>query len=1180
MTVSDHELEQAAATPPAVASTAAPETGLLDYRLDDNLTAHSGPILISGTQALVRLTLMQARLDRARGWATAGFVTGYRGSPLGGVDQALWKAQRLLDEHQVRFMPAINEELGAAAALGTQRVASDPQRQVEGVFTLWYGKGPGVDRAGDTLRHGNAYGASARGGVVVVAGDDHGCVSSGMPFQSDLAMQAWSMPVLHPANVAELIEYGLYGWALSRFSGAWSGLIALSETVEGTATVDLDRLRTTWDAAVDFAAPAGGLHYRLHDLPGLAIEARLSAKLDAVRAFARVNRIDRLVVASPQARLGIVTCGKAHLDLLEALRRLDISLDALAAAGVRIYKVGLVFPLEPQGMLDFVHGLDEVLVVEEKAPVVENQLRSLLYNLSATARPRILGKRDQADRPMLSALGELRPSRVMPVLAQWLAAHLPALDRRDRVPTFVAPVMLANDADAVRRIPYFCAGCPHNLSTCVPEGSFASGGIGCHGMAGWMDRATTFPQVPMGSEGIDWVAQSFFTAAPHRFQNMGDGTYSHSGYLAIRQAVAAKANVTYKVLYNDAVAMTGGQPVDRRLSVPEIARQLEAEGVGRIAVLTEDAQRWRPQRASFPASTTFHARTELDAVQRALRETPGVTALIYDQVCATEQRRRIKRGLATARGTRVFIHPELCENCGDCGALSNCVAIRPLQTELGRKRHIDQTVCNQDYACLQATCPAMFTVEGAALRRQVGAGVANPDLSRAIADLPEPAAWNWTAPYDLVITGVGGTGIITVGALVATAAHLEGKSASVLDFMGFAQKGGSVIAFVRLAQSPDLLNQARIDTQQADAMVVGDLVVGASPDALQCATRGRTRVAANLNQIPTAAFVRDPDADLHASGLLDKIRHAIGSDAVAVCDVQALAERLLGDTLAANVLLLGFAWQHALVPVSRAAMERALELNGVAVEANKLAFACGRLAAANPGALEALLGGSEAAARPSDAAQLDAIVQAARQRLANYQNAALALRYQNFVDHVHAVEKSVLPSGAPLELTRQVALNLAKLLACKDEYEVARLYTNGSLERSLNESFEGDYRVHYHFAPEYLVQSRADGRPQRKRRFGPSARFGLKMLAALRGLRGTPLDPFAWSSARRQERALALEYEGLIVDALRRLKLSNHASAVRLAALPDMVRGFGAVRARSVSAMRLQARAIEAELAA
>jgi indolepyruvate ferredoxin oxidoreductase len=780
---------------------------LLDYRLDDNLTAESGRILISGTQALVRLPLMQARLDRTNGWNTAGFVSGYRGSPLGAVDQALWKAQALLDDHKVRFMPAINEELGAAAALGTQRVASDPQQQVEGVFSLWYGKGPGVDRAGDTLRHGNAYGSSPRGGVLVVAGDDHGCVSSGIPFQSDLAMQAWSMPVLHPANVAEIIEFGLYGWALSRFSGAWSGLIALSETVEGTATVDLDRLRTRFDEPVDFTTPMGGLHYRMNDLPGLGIEARLSAKLDAVRAFAYANPIDRLIVPAPKASIGIVTCGKAHLDLLEALRRLDISLEALAEAGVRLYKIGLVFPLEPKRMLEFVCDLDEVLVVEEKAAVVENQLRALLYNRPASHRPRILGKLDQDGQPMLSALGELRPSRVMPVLAQWLAGHFPSLDHRESVPTFVATTMLSNASDAVQRMPYFCAGCPHNLSTRVPQDSDASGGIGCHAMVGWMGRANTFPQVPMGSEGIDWVAQSFFSNTVHRFQNMGDGTYSHSGYLAIRQAVAAGANITYKILYNDAVAMTGGQPVDRRLSVPEIARQIEAEGVTRVAVLTENADRWKAQRTQFPADTTFHARSDLDAVQRALRVTPGVTALIFDQVCATEQRRRIKRGSASARSTRVFIHPDLCENCGDCTQLSNCVAIRPLATELGRKRQIDQTVCNQDLSCLQAICPAMVTIEGAQLRKKVGAGVANPALTNAIAQLTEPPVWNWTAPYDLVITGVGGTGIITVGALVATAAHLEGKSASVLDFMGFAQKGGAVIAFVRLSRDADLLNR-------------------------------------------------------------------------------------------------------------------------------------------------------------------------------------------------------------------------------------------------------------------------------------------------------------------------------------------------------------------------------------
>jgi indolepyruvate ferredoxin oxidoreductase len=1141
----------------------------LDYQLDDHLTAERGRILISGTQALVRLVLTQARLDRARGWDTAGFVSGYRGSPLGGVDVALWKAQALLDAHRVRFMPAINEELAAAAALGSQRVASDTQRSVEGVFALWYGKGPGLDRAGDTLRHGNAYGSSPRGGVLVVAGDDHGCVSSGMPFQSDPAMQAWSMPVLHPANVAELIEFGLYGWALSRFSGAWVGMKAISETVEGTATVDLDRLRTSFDAPVDFAPPAGGLHFRLYDLPGLGIEQRLAAKLDAVRAFAAANPIDRIVADAPRAKVGIITCGKAHLDLLEALRRLELPLEALAAAGVRVYKVGLVFPIEPQRMRAFAAGLEELLVVEEKAPVVENQIRTLLYNLAPEMRPRVLGKLDTGGRALLPATGELRPSRVMPVIADWLARHAPALDRRERVPAFVATPVLANDADGVRRVPYFCAGCPHNLSTHVPEGSEASGGIGCHGMSGWMERSNTFPQVPMGSEGIDWVAQSFFTRAPHRFQNMGDGTYSHSGYLAIRQAVAARANITYKILYNDAVAMTGGQPVESRASVPEIARQIEAEGVARVAVLAEDAERWSSRAGEFPSRTSFHSRVELDAVQRELRATPGVTALIYDQVCATEQRRRIKRGLAVARTRRVFIHPEVCENCGDCTALSNCVAIRPIATPLGRKRQIDQSACNHDYACLEANCPAMVTVEGGELRKNARAGAANEPLARAVAGLPDPPAWRWTGPYDLVITGVGGTGVITVGALIATAAHLEGKSASVLDFMGFAQKGGSVIAFVRLAERAELLNQARIDTQQADAMIACDLVVGASAEALQSLTRGRTRVAANTHQIPTSAFVADPDADVHAAGLLAKIRHAIGTDAVAVCDAQDLAERLLGDTITANVLLLGFAWQLGLVPVGRAAIARALELNAVEVQANRLAFSCGRLAAADPESLRALLGDDAA---EDGASSLDATIESARRRLHEYQDADYAQRYVDFVATVREAERAVLAPGAPFELTRQVALNYAKLLAYKDEYEVARMYSDGSLERSLDEHFAGDYTVRYHLAPEYLVRARSDGRPARKLSFGRWLRPALKGLARLRALRGTPLDPFGLSAARRAERALAQEYSTMIENLLPGLDAQNLANAIRIAALPARVRGFGRVKQASAERMRAEAR--------
>jgi indolepyruvate ferredoxin oxidoreductase len=617
--------------------------------------------------------------------------------------------------------------------------------------------------------------------------------------------------------------------------------------------------------------------------------------------------------------------------------------------------------------------------------------------------------------------------------------------------------------------------------------------------------------------------------------------------------------------------MTGGQPVDSRASVPEIARQIEAEGVARVAVLAEDAERWRRRAGEFPLRTSFHSRVELDAVQRELRATPGVTALIYDQVCATEQRRRVKRGLAAARTRRVFIHPEVCENCGDCTALSNCVAIRPLATPLGRKRQIDQSVCNHDYACLEANCPAMVTVEGGELRKKAGAGAGSDPLARAIAKLPDPPVWQWTGPYDLVITGVGGTGVITLGALIA--AHLAGKSASVLDFMGFAQKGGSVIAFVRLAERAELLNQARIDTQQADAMIACDLVVGASPEALQSLTRGRTRVAANLHQIPTAAFVADPDADVHAAGLLAKIRHAIGTDAVAVCDAQDLAERLLGDTITANVLLLGFAWQFGLVPIGRAAIVRALQLNAVEVEANQLAFSCGRLAAADPESLRELLGEHSAEDRAAD---LDTIIERARGRLTVYQDARYAQRYAKFVETVRAAERSVLGPGAPPELTRQVALNYAKLLACKDEYEVARMYSDGSLERSLGEHFAGEYSVRVHLAPEYLVRERADGRPRRKLAFGRWLRPALGLLARARIVRGTPLDPFGWSAARRAERALAAEYAATVARLLHRLDADNHASAVRIAALPDRVRGFGNVKRAAADRMRAEARRLSA----
>ncbi len=1127
---------------------------LRDYRLQDNLVATTGAVFLTGTQALVRLLLMQRRADDAAGLKTAGFVSGYRGSPLGMVDQQLWKAQKLLDAAGVQFLPAINEDLAATACLGTQRVALDPKRTVNGVAAMWYGKGPGVDRSGDALKHGNVYGSSSQGGVLVIAGDDHGCVSSSMPHQSDLAMQAWSMPVLHPGNVAEYLEFGLYGWALSRFSG---GFKAISEVVESGMTVDLDAVPLDFTLPVDFA-PAQPLHVRSVDLPSLELEARLASKLDAVRAFARINSLDKHIVSSPRATLGIVTVGKAHFDFMEVLRRLALDPNALAAAGVRVYKVGLVFPLEPTRMLDFVNGLEEILVIEEKAPVVERQIKDLLYAVPNEQRPRIAGKTNSEGKPLLSALGELRPSRIMAVVAEWLARLNPALDRRQLVVDFTMPSLLSNDADAVKRQPYFCSGCPHNTSTKVPEGSRALAGIGCHFMASWMERETG-GLIQMGAEGVDWAAHSRFTTETHVFQNLGDGTYFHSGLLAIRQAIAAKTNITYKLLYNDAVAMTGGQPVDGQISVPEIARQVEAEGAKRVAVVSDEIGKFRGHESAFPKGTSFHDRAEMDAVQRTLRDVQGVTLLIYDQTCAAEKRRRRKKKELVDPPQRIFINQRVCEGCGDCGVASNCLSVIPVETDWGRKRQIEQSSCNKDYSCVNGFCPSFVTVEGAVLKKRVGSGISADAVARELAAIPSPAPWQWTGPFDLLVTGVGGTGVVTVGALISMATHLEHKQASVLDFMGFAQKGGAVLSFVRLALTPDELNQVRIDTQQADLVLACDMVVGASTDALGTVKHGRTVIIANTHELATAAFVRDPNASLHASALLDKLRHAAGADRVFTTDAQSITQRMLSDTMPANIVMLGVAFQRGLVPVSEAALMRAIELNGVAVETNKLAFALGRLAVAAPDALLRL----EGASAVETADTLDGLIARREAFLTDYQDAALAQRYRALVDRVRRAEAAL---GRDT-LTDAVARQYARLLAVKDEYEVARLYTDGTFMQSLGEQFERWDGLTFHMAPPLLARHGADGRP-RKMRLGEWLMPALRLLAPMRRIRGRWIDPFGHTEERKLERQLARDYEALIDEVLACLSADKHALAVTIARVPETIRGYGHVKLANLASAK------------
>ena len=1159
---------------------------LSDYKLSDNLGASSGQVFLTGTQALVRLLLAQKALDERAGLKTAGFVSGYRGSPLGMVDQQLWKAKKFLDAAQINFLPAINEDLAATACLGVQRAALDPKRTVDGVFAMWYGKGPGVDRSGDALKHGNVYGSAPQGGVLVVCGDDHGCVSSSTPHQSDLALQAWSMPLVHPANVAEYLEFGLYGWALSRFSGAWVGFKAISEVVESGMTVDLSSVPLDFEHPIDFQPPTN-LHIRQVDLPSLELESRLAHKLDAVAAFAKLNSIDKHIVTSPRATLGIVTVGKAHYDFMEVLRRLDLDPNALAAAGVRVYKVGLVYPLEATRMGEFAQGLTDMLVIEEKAPVVERQIKEMLYHLPDAQRPRVVGKTDEHGAPVLSALGELRPSRIMKVVADWLARLNPALDRRHLVVDFLTPCLLSNEADGVRRQPYFCSGCPHNTSTKLPEGSRALAGIGCHFMASWMERGTS-GLIQMGAEGVDWAAHSRFTTEKHVFQNLGDGTYYHSGYLAIRQAIAARTNITYKILYNDAVAMTGGQPVDGQTSVPQIARQVEAEGVKRLVVVSDEIGKYQGHEGQFPPGTTFHDRSALDAVQRELREIEGVTVLIYDQTCAAEKRRRRKKKEFIDPPRRIFINQAVCEGCGDCGQASNCMSVVPVETDWGRKRQIEQSSCNKDFSCVNGFCPSFVSVHGAVLKKQVGSGFSAQDLARELASLTPPSPWNWSGPFDMLVTGVGGTGVVTVGALITMAAHLEGKQASVLDFMGFAQKGGSVLSFVRIAPTQDLLNQVRIDTQQADVLLACDMVVGASPDALGTVKAGRTVILANTHELPTAAFVRNPDATLHAGSLLAKMQFATGDKAelLQTVDAQAIAQALMGDTMPSNIVMLGACWQRGLVPVSEAALMRAIELNGVAVEGNKTAFALGRLAVGNPQALARLGGVKPATVAMPVVDPLDGpegLIARRSRFLTAYQDEAYAQRYAALVAQVRAAELQWGEMGHAERLTKAVARYYAKLLAIKDEYEVARLYTDGEFETAMKAQFENWEQLSFHMAPPLLSKPGPDGRA-RKLELGGWTFKALRVLAHMKGLRGTALDIFGKTEERRIERQLIADYETLLQDLIQGLNEAPDAEraaklglAVKLARLPEHIRGYGHVKLANVTTVRAQWSALLAQ---
>ena len=1151
--------------------------------LDDKYSLDYGRAFMSGVQALVKLPMLQRLRDSMVGKNTAGFISGYRGSPLGGYDQALWKAEKFLKAQNIVFQPGVNEELAATALWGTQQLGFAPAgtQKFDGVFGIWYGKGPGVDRSSDAFKHANMAGTTPWGGVIAVAGDDHVAKSSTAAHQSDHIFKACGLPVFFPASVQEILDLGIHAFALSRFSGVWASMKTIQEIVESSATAMIDPERV--DIVIpEFQMPPGGVHIRWPDT-ALEQEARLfDYKWYAALAYIRANRLNHNVIEGPNDRFGLIASGKAYNDTRQAL--LDLGLDDAACRqiGIRLHKVGVVWPLEAQGTREFATGLREIMVVEEKRQVIEYQVKEELYNWRPDVRPTVVGKFNEVDgdfsggewsmpNPMgntlLRANADLSPALIARAIAHRLRKQGVDGDLGARIESQLAILEAKERSMQVLEVkgdrqPWFCSGCPHNTSTVVPEGSRAMAGIGCHFMATWMDRATIgFTQ--MGGEGVPWVGQQPFSTEKHVFANLGDGTYFHSGLLAIRQAIAAGVNITYKILYNDAVAMTGGQPVGERPeghSVVQIAQSMRAEGAVKITIVTDEPEKYDGVQ-NLPTGIAIQHRDHLDRVQREFREIQGTTVIIYDQTCATEKRRRRKRGTLVDPAVRVIINELVCEGCGDCSVKSNCLSVEPLETEFGRKRTINQSTCNKDMSCLKGFCPSFVTVEGGQLKKKAKDQAVSPF---SLGELPEPQLPAIHGAFGIVVAGVGGTGVITIGQLLGMAGHIEGKGIVTQDAAGLAQKGGATWSHVLIGERSEDIRTTRVGMAGADLIIGCDPIVTAGKETVLRMRQGRTHVALNTHSTPTAAFVKNANWANPADACAAEIVHAVGSEGVSAFDADAAAVRLMGDSIYTNPMMLGYAWQKGWIPLSRESMLRAIELNAVAVDNNKAAFEWGRRAAHDWASVEKLLSPAQVIAFKKRET-LDHIIARRVEFLTDYQNAAYAGDYQAFVDKVRAAET---PLGKTL-LTETVARYLFKLMAYKDEYEVARLHAETGFQERVAAMFEGDFKINFHLAPPMIARRNDKGELQ-KRKFGPAMLTGFKLLAKLKGLRGTAFDVFGRTGERKTERALIREYRGSIERVLASLAAGNHALAVEIACIPEQIKGFGHVKERNLAAARVQ----------
>ncbi len=1128
--------------------------------------------LLTGTQAIVRLMLMQKARDKDAGLNTAGYVSGYRGSPIATLEGAFQRVEKLARANDIVFQPGLNEDLAATAVWGSQQAELRGEGKYDGVFAIWYGKGPGVDRSGDVFRHANHAGTSKHGGVVALLGDDHTCESSTSAHQSEFAMVDAMIPVFNPAGVQELLDYGLYAFGLSRYAGVWTSLKCVKDNIESTATVDgrTDRVKINLPEPSDFAPPPGGLNIRLGDTP-LDKERRLHEwKRRAILAYVRANALDRIVTSGgPQPKIGIITTGKSYLDTRAAMDTLGIDEVGANTLGLRLYKVAMTWPLEPRGLERFAEGLDLVIVIEEKRALIETQVKEQLYDLHR--HPLVLGKRDERDdfhkRDWLfPAWGALEPNDLAIVIGERmikeglggdvLKARLARLkEQKGNQP---------KSADIFPRTAYFCAGCPHNSSTKVPDGARAYAGIGCHYMVQWMDRNTEgFTQ--MGGEGANWIGEAPFSKRDHVFQNLGDGTYIHSGSLAVRAAIAAGTHVTFKLLYNDAVAMTGGQKLDGGMTVQQMAGQMLAEGANRVAVVTDEPEKYGLDPA-LPRGVVVHHRRDLMLVQKDLASVPGVSVLIYDQTCAAEKRRRRKRGAFPDPNKRVVINSAVCEGCGDCGVKSNCVAVLPLETELGRKRQIDQSACNKDFSCIEGFCPSFVTLHEAKPRKAARKDAPGPaaGIAGMLGALPEPTMpVLGSAPYALIVTGVGGTGVVTISAVLAQAAHIAELGFGSIDMTGIAQKGGAVACHMRVAASPEAIHSIRVGANSADAIIGGDLVVTASQKILETIKRDETAMVYSTYELTTGDFTRKPDLQVPGEALRASITDRIRRGPCHAIDAHRIAEALFGDSIYSNMVLLGLAYQLGNVPIPAAAIEEAIGLNGAAVDANRQAFRFGRLAAHDRAALDRIVG-APAVAKSNAEASLDEIVQFRTRHLAAYQDDNLARRYAARVRAIEALEQRLSPGLTGLAIA--VARAYHKLIAIKDEYEVARLYTDGAFAREIAEQFDGVRRVEFHLAPPFLAwlyKDKTTGHPRKVRLPGWLMLPAFRVLAAMKRVRGSSFDFLGWSAERRHERRMIAEYEHLLDEIAARLTPATHSTAVALAALPLEIKGFGHVKRAS-----------------